>query len=51
MECSNMMLNDCPDWDSNPGPRGYRSDALPTELKITRGQKRAKEKGKKKILL
>ena len=32
MECSNMMLNDCPDWDSNPGPRGYRSDALPTEL-------------------
>ena len=29
---SNMMLNDYPDWDSNPGPLGYWSVALPTEL-------------------
>ena len=26
------MLNDCPDWELNPGPLSYWSDALPTEL-------------------
>ena len=27
-----MMLNDCPDRDSIPGPLNYRSEALSTEL-------------------
>ena len=26
------MKNSCPQWDSNPKPRYFKSDALPTEL-------------------
>ena len=32
LECCNMMIYNCLDWDSNPAPLDYRSDALPTEL-------------------
>ena len=30
--CTNMMRNDCLDWDLNPGPLDHRAEVLPTEL-------------------
>ena len=32
LKCISILCNDCPDWDTSPGPDDYRSDALATEL-------------------
>ena len=47
------MLNDCPDWDLNPGSTDHRSDALSIELnmgdnRLDEGAKEGKRKKRRK---